>query len=122
MPREQINYPDLRRKTLLRAEHKRREEAGETPIGEPMPNDAAVHVGWSKEQGWCQVGLEVDLEYLVMAAETPNGARSDRTLLWSPTLGIAEVSFFIQQLQKARDAMVKALDVPPMPMGLAPNG
>lgn len=80
MPREQINYPDL-------------------DALEPAWTIPALHVGW--HPGWLQVGLEVDTAYALFAVREPNGATEKRTVMWSPTLTVAEAEKMIKTLRKA---------------------
>jgi len=110
MPREQINHPAL----MDQAEYERRRASGpdDPPQGAHGPtNDAAIHVSWLAAEhpaamapgvGWVQLGMEADIEQLRFAIEAPNGATSDRTLVYTNTLSLAELDRLIAVLKRAR--------------------
>ncbi len=111
MPREQINYPDLTQKDAQRELRSHQgHDLAESDFG-PW-NESSLHVGWQGLDrhtgnsryglGWVQVGLEVDLEYVRFAMSSPNGADSDRTIMYTPVLSPAEIDRLISTLRKAR--------------------
>jgi len=115
MPREQINYPDLTQKErALMQRHSSNIGFSDT---DPAPseyapwNESSIHVSWMAADGpgirhdsagWVQIGLEVDLNYMKMAADTPNGATDDRTVMWTDTLSAGDIDRMIITLKKAK--------------------
>jgi hypothetical protein len=109
MPREQINYPDLCKKD----EQKARVNGVNDPPSEFEPwNDSSLHIGWLNAEetaradypgiGWVQIGFEADLEYLRFAQSSPNGARPDRTIMWTAPVSPGELDRLIGVLKRAR--------------------
>ncbi len=114
MPRQQINYPDLTFKEAQIELRKAQPPTKDEPHSEFGPwNESALHVGWQGVEtaagestrhglGWVQVGMEVDVEYARFAIAGRNGAKDDRTLMWTPTLSPGEVDRLIGLLKRAK--------------------
>lgn len=86
MPKEQINYPQVREQI--------------TP-GDKAPSAVCVHVGWNRA-GWVQISLASDPGYFEqMIADVGEG--DGEAAAYSDVLDRVQINHLIRALRKARD-------------------